>query len=375
MKKSKLSNITKLGVVVGVTAVFALSAPLVQDIFANTSTANSNTQSTTNADMRDLRGRITTRNIPLRAGTVGITFTGHLPHISVPRVGFAQQTAALNERFITQFDDFLNTHRTRATAIDVSMETFVSHCEQYLSVVTTMRAIGVNTVETAATTVINVSTLEIMQLNEIIPGGVRLVRNELNSRISLNPRLFATNITFTNTSPFYLDGDILIVPHTSGTFMLAHRTVFPSSFPRDGFEFRTLTPNHFITLPPEQYNVVMVQITPAIDEFAGYTTSWDGATNTLTIMRNGNVVSTLTTGVNSYFYGDADDVRTLELAPRLDGGSPQRLLVPISFLRDVLGMSTTTTPDGIIISNFTTPFGNANEQESTNTGRDTNTPE
>jgi len=368
--KTKISIIYRAVVAVVLAAVFAMSTPFVSSAFANEAE-----QISFASYQQDFIRRIDRRALPTRAGTAGLAMVGELPRIS----GTGAAVEALNARFIAQFDEFLQAHRARATRLEFTYEIFIAgplaH-ERYVSVVIYMTAIGANTTRSVATTVIDVTDLSIITLNDFEANVLRLISNSLVATAQANPRLHNSNFNGINNShPFYFDGNNIEIPFASGAFTVAHREVTtPRTFPIAAFAHHTIAPNRFIALPQEQYSTIMVNLSYAINRFDGYTAAWSASTQTVNIWRGGSIVSSVTVGVNSYFYGNPDNARTLELAPILADGSTSRVMVPLSFFREIMGMATTVTSEGIIISRFDTRLI-PSEQENVVTGNTTITAE
>jgi len=315
---------------------------------------------------QNLVGSINSISAPQRVGTMGVTITGSLPNITM-QAGFQDQINALNARFMTQFDDFLDTNRTRASSLDYSFETFISGdaftTGQYVSVVITMRAVGVNTTEVAATTVIDAQTLEVISLSDINPNALRLISSNLVTRAQNQPRLHNSNFVGINsTHPFYLEGNNIVIPFASGVFTVAHRDLRTVNFPMAAFHDVIISHDHIMTLPPEQYNAVLLNLRYAAYRL-GYTHQWNSLTQTMNILHGGDLVSSVTVGENLYWYRDLETARALELAPRLYPGTMSRLTVPVSFFRDIMGMATTIIPDGVMISIFNPSLIQASDQD------------
>ncbi|MCL2752937.1 MAG: hypothetical protein FWE44_02170 [Defluviitaleaceae bacterium] len=353
LSKSKTLNIRKSVIVAGLAAVFAVSAVIAQPVFAN----NAAVSEQTTDYAQNLVDGISSQLVPQRVGAMGVTITGRLPRIAMQQ-GFEEQIRILNTRFLTQFDDFLDAHRTRASRLEYSFEVSVSgeafdEIGQFVSVIITMRAVGANTTEAAATTVINAQTFEAVSLSDIHPNALQLISNRLVESAQAQPRLHNSNFNGINSNhPFYLENDSIVIPFASGAFTIAHRNVRTVTFPMAAFQHELIPLNHIMTLPPEQYNVVLVNLARGLRDF-GYTTTLPSpATQTVNILQNGMLISSVTLGENSYFYRDAEAARSLELAPRLHPEIANRVMVPMSFFRDIMGMATTVTPQGVLISVF-----------------------
>ncbi|MCL2620758.1 MAG: copper amine oxidase N-terminal domain-containing protein [Defluviitaleaceae bacterium] len=316
LKNNKIiKNIFKTVVVAGISLVMSASA--VQII---------------HADADNFANGIVTRNAPSRRGAVGLTISGQLPRAIT---GNRNLDEALNDRFMGQFNEFVDEHMGRAAIMEFSKDVMVSG--DFVSVIIDMTATSATTTSAIATTVINTETGEIITLSDYSPNMLPLINDQLMSIVASSPRLFVSDFSgIDNGHPFYFDGDVLVIPFASGTFSSANRDVSLQSFSRTLIQNEVVGSHMFTTLDGDQYNTIMVRLVDVVGLF-GFNTTWDGDAQTVTIYHSGELATKVVVGENSH---------GLELAPEIINN---RVHVPLSFFREVLGIIATVNSDGVIL--------------------------
>lgn len=296
-----------------------------------------------------LKTQIVLRSPPERVGNMDLTIGGKIPQANILRRGTqaanlrpldAPRNLALNNRFMSQYDDFIRAHRARASTF--TFETNIYTSGRFVSVVMTMEAEGAGITRAAATTVIDAVTLNVITLTDFNPNALHIVNSHLQYHISLNPRAFVSNFTgIDNTHPFYLEDNVLRIPFGSGAWRVGDREIRPVPVPLAHVQDVIVDSSLFRVLPAEQYNTIMVRLSDVALMF-GYAAQWDALTQTVDVRRNDVSVSTVVVGRNSYFYRGSE-ARELELAPEI---VRNRVYVPLSFFREILGIATIVVAPG-----------------------------
>ena len=288
---------------------------------------------------------IGTRAAPRRPATIGLEITGEIPHVQFSRNNeFAQLGTQLNERFMAQYNAFVQSHLTSALSIHFTAEIFTSY--DFVSVVLTKAATSASVTAAVSTTVINATTGEIIALPDFNVNILQLINNYLDDIISANPRGFVSDFGGVDSShPFFLDEDRLIIPFGSAELIPDARTIEFIELSISNIQNEFLDDDYFIILPPSQYNTIMIRLADVMRRF-GYDVEWIAETRTVNVLSDDEIVSSVTIGENAYFYRDRS-ARELEMAPM--ASNEGRAYVPLSFFSEVLGIPTTVSPDGYIV--------------------------
>jgi hypothetical protein len=282
-----------------------------------------------------LAEQIGTRPAAPRRGALDLTITGQIPTANFTGLGMVSFNEELNDRFVAQRDDFIQTHRVRAPDFHFEPEVFISG--QFISVVVNMESLGVNISRAVATTVIDTENLEIITLTDFNPNFLQIANNRLDSMIAQNPRLFVTDFAgVDNNHPFYLNDDGLNLPFASGTLRASQRGIETINFSFDSIQDEIIETELFFALAAEQYNTIMVRLGTVAEKFGYDVESEDDAVN---LTRDGVLEAGITVGQNAYYRND--EAIALEVAPELRAGE---IYVPLSFFREILGIATTVVP-------------------------------
>ena len=283
---------------------------------------------------------------------MSLELTGTIPTAQI--AGNPELTAELEDRFNTQYNNFIRAHRASSLSLHFTTDVYISGAqseefEEFVSVVMGMEATSASIFAAASTTVIRVADGEIITLAEYAPNIIQLANNRIRDIIAQSPRVFAANFQGIDANhPFFLEDNRLVLLFASAELRPAVRSLHFIELDIDNIRHAKIDDNGFIILPPEQYSTTMVRIRDAL-EMLGYTVTWNDEIRGVDIGFDGQIINSVFIDENAYTCR-LGNPRTLEVAPMLHVG---RTYVPLSFFDEILGMSTTITSDGqIIISKY-----------------------
>ena len=286
---------------------------------------------------------IGTKDAPQRLTIPGLEITGQIPHAQMVSIRLEEE---LNERFTAQRNAFEQNHLASALSIHFDSRNYIS--DNFVSVVFTKEAISASLTSAISTTVIDAGTRRIISLPDYHVNILQLINGYINNKISANPRGFVADFNGIDANhPFYLDYDRLVIPFGSAELIPDNRNIHKIELSISNIQHQTFDSSYFQTLPPHQYNTVMIRLTDVITAF-GYDFDWIYETRTVNIFMGGSLVSYVTFDENSYHYRH-HPARELEIAPMAFNG---RTYVPLSFFSEIMGIPTTITPSGIVMSRY-----------------------
>ncbi|MCL2377339.1 MAG: copper amine oxidase N-terminal domain-containing protein [Defluviitaleaceae bacterium] len=286
---------------------------------------------------------IGSKDAPQRPTVIGLEITGQVPYA---QTGSDRLNEELNERFTAQRNAFEQDHLTSALSIHFDDARYTSG--NFASVVFTKEATSASITSAISTTVIDARTNRVVTLSDYNVNITQVINGYINNKISANPRGFVTNFTGIDANhPFYLDDDHLVIPFGSSELVPDERNVHYVQLSISNIQDETIGSSFFETLPPSQYNTIMVRLTEVVSRF-GYEYEWIGETRTVNIMIDGDIVSYVTLDENSYHYRDRTP-RELELAPMAFN---DRAYVPLSFFSELMGIPATVTTSGIVMTRY-----------------------
>ncbi|MCL2397651.1 MAG: stalk domain-containing protein [Defluviitaleaceae bacterium] len=353
MKKGFLKNRIKALLAAVLVAVFAVSAlPALPLLASPTLQDTPQSQDARSRQAREIMDNIISRRPTTRPGTSNIIINGLGPRVR--NIGTDDFFTELDRHFTTQISSFIQSHQASALSLRFTTEVFHTgtYPNEYISVFVSMQANGASVTTVPATTVIRVTDREVITLADYAPNIIPLVNNRIRDIISERPRNFVANFPGIDDShPFYLRDDRLVIPFASARLRLGERGIFSVSLNTDNIQHVVVEDNQMQTLPPDQYNTLMMQLFTIHDNF-GYATPWNSATQSIRISSpGGDYITTVTIGQNLYTCRNGVE-HTLEAAPILRS-SNSRTYVPLSFFEKIMGIPTTLMPDGsVIISKY-----------------------
>ncbi|MCL2574244.1 MAG: copper amine oxidase N-terminal domain-containing protein [Defluviitaleaceae bacterium] len=282
------------------------------------------------------------QDAPQRPTIIGLEITGQIP---IAQTGNSRLDNELEERWTSQYNAFMQNHAASALSIDSSVEHFTS--TNFVSTAFIKEASSVSTTAVISTTVIDTSTSNIITLPEFNVNILQIVNNYIDSQIAARPHGFASFSGIDASHPFYLDGDLLVIPFGSAELIPTERGIHRITLSISNIEEHVFTSDSFRVLEPTQYNTIMIRLGDVMRSF-GYEVRWDNITRTASILMDGVLVSTVTIGENSYYYLSGR-ARELEVAPML---FDNLTYVPLSFFSEVVGIPTTVSSIGITASRY-----------------------
>ncbi|MCL2593869.1 MAG: stalk domain-containing protein [Defluviitaleaceae bacterium] len=277
---------------------------------------------------------------------------GYLPLV---RRGSPNAMAINDEIDRIQNDAMALARRSRALSIYFSYDVVIGGAEdQYVSIIVGSETAIASTLQRVDTIVISQETREILTLTDILGrNAVAIVTSVVEEYIANNSG-FYTNVRLeiSEDHNFYIEGEMLYIIFNK--YEIADGSM---GIQKIGIELSNVIN---LTLEREEYHLsglYGIRMVPLrlIAEAFGHRISWNEASETATITRNGTTNGTVSITIGSNRYTRITSRSTpfetrLEMAPELIDGSAH---VPITFIDVMLGLIYSIDPSGeITISEY-----------------------
>lgn len=245
--------------------------------------------------------------------------------------------AGLNERFDSQYADFLKRHAAGKMTFSVTQVEDVYHSVLFsLSVET-----STDSEQYAAATVIDKEGRVVALRDVVGVSGVKLINKDIAAQIAAEPKLYNTAFSeISGEHDFYVEGNAAVILFGEFELLAAPSGVERRAYNISDFKTLTLTRSDYATAG--DYAVKIVPLRQVADAF-GFTLNWDGAANTVAVLNGGASAAFIKIGDARYAKDPGGARRALETAPELRQG---RTFVPVSFCEEFLSVCAKTEANG-----------------------------
>jgi len=258
---------------------------------------------------------------------------------------------AVNDKVQEAYTALLTKAGETASAIDFSYEAMEN--EGYVSILLHCKSVSAFPQESYSCIVFSKKTEKLVGLNDVLgPNGVKLANRVLAEQVKANPERFNPTIAdITVTHDFYMENSHLVLVFDQFEIAPGSEGVVRVSIALEGLTGFSVDKTEHYPSAASQFSVKMIPLRSVAAAF-GYDVVWNADAQTADLKKDGQLVTSVTIGENSY-YKTRSPKRRLEVAPEVHLGKTH---VPISFFEEILGLLYHVDSHGnIMLTDYTAP--------------------
>ena len=264
----------------------------------------------------------------------GLEIQGTVPHLT-PNfgIGYDMVNSFIADHAVSFLLDEARRGMTRARSVTFSHE---AHSAQSTVSLVIFAEVDSSVPRTLVTSVnFSVSSGRIVTLRESIFMNIEpLIARRLSDMVRLNPEhYYAAQTVSLSDLPFFVTDELAVLLFGGFTLSTREPGVERMTFVRGNISSVTLSVQDYL-VRDYGYSLKRIPLREVVEEL-GFSVSWRGANNTVSILQNSQPIASFTIGENYYVVGGAAGISLEEAPVVLDSV----VYVPITFFDEVLPLT------------------------------------